>query len=131
MNRNKKRFYRLKKPVKSFVCALCGAPREISIDNRLSGKNYIQIFLISSIVTMLLYPFLEWRGIVVTPIVWAIFDFVVKLLYRKQLPCPHCGFDAAWYCKDVRVAKQKVQEFWENSEHQHLDNSEAQELEAP
>ncbi len=45
-------------------------------------------------------------------IVWAAYEAVHKMLYRKEIPCPHCGFDATWYKRDVRVARKLVKEFW-------------------
>ena len=30
----------------------------------------------------------------------------------KQISCPHCGFDATWYKRDVKVARQLVKDFW-------------------
>lgn len=32
--------------------------------------------------------------------------------YRKEIPCPHCGFDASWYKKDVKVARRLVAAYW-------------------
>ena len=36
--------------------------------------------------------------------------------YRKEIPCPHCGFDASWYKKDVKIARRLVKEFWDKQE---------------
>jgi hypothetical protein len=43
---------------------------------------------------------------------WLGFEATVRLLFKKDLPCPHCGFDASWYKRDVRITRQKVEEFW-------------------
>lgn len=38
-----------------------------------------------------------------------------KMLYRKEIPCPYCGFDATWYRRDVTVANQKVKDYWQQN----------------
>jgi ribosomal protein S14 len=63
------------------------------------------------VVTAALYPWLTWKGIMGLPIIWAIFESTHKSLYRKDLKCPYCGFDPKWYRKDVKLARQKVEEF--------------------
>jgi hypothetical protein len=45
------------------------------------------------------------------PIIWGLFESIHKSLYRKDLKCPYCGFDPKWYKKDVKLARQKVEEF--------------------
>ena len=35
-----------------------------------------------------------------------------KLLYRKEIACPYCGFDATWYRRDVKKANELVKDFW-------------------
>lgn len=44
--------------------------------------------------------------------VWMSFELINKMLYRKDIPCPYCGFDATWYRRDVKIAHKKVQEYW-------------------
>lgn len=39
------------------------------------------------------------------------FESIHSSLYRKELRCPFCGFDPSWYKKDVKFARQKVEEF--------------------
>lgn len=58
-----------------------------------------------------LYPIISWKGLISLPVIWAIFESVHKSLYRKDLQCPYCGFDPKWYKKDVKLARQKVEEF--------------------
>jgi hypothetical protein len=55
-------------------------------------------------------------------IYWFGFEATVRLLFKKDLPCPHCGFDASWYKRDVRVTRQKVEEFWQAKQ---VDNQES------
>lgn len=46
------------------------------------------------------------------PTLWIAFEVVNKILYRKGIPCPYCGFDATWYRRDVKIAHQKVRDYW-------------------
>jgi hypothetical protein len=59
----------------------------------------------------LAFPLIHWKGIAFLPVVWAVFESIHKSLYRKDLACPYCGFDPKWYKKDVKFARQKVEEF--------------------
>jgi len=107
------RVYKLKNPRMEFFCPLCRTKRGFSCSPRLSKKNYLQVFFLSLILTLALYPFLGVRAGVVLFLVWGAMEFSLRVLFKKEIPCPHCGFDATWYKKDVRVARQKVKEFWE------------------
>jgi hypothetical protein len=40
------------------------------------------------------------------------FEGIRRMLFSRQVPCPHCGFDASWYKRDVKVARRLVGEFW-------------------
>lgn len=63
-------------------------------------------------VSACLYPLMELKGIFSFFVVWGAFEAALRVNFRKEVPCPHCGFDASWYKKDVKVARQKVDEFW-------------------
>lgn len=108
-----KRVYRYKNPSKTFFCPLCRTERAVTISPRLTNKNYAQILLTSIVFSALLYPLMEVRSFFVFFVVWAIFELAVRSDFKKQVPCPHCGFDATWYKKDVKVARQLVKDFWE------------------
>ena len=107
------RVYKLKNPRMEFFCPLCRTKRGFSYSPRLTKKNYLQVFFLSLVLTMALYPFLGMRAGVVLFLVWGVMEFSLRVLFKKEIPCPHCGFDAAWYKKDVKIARQKVKEFWE------------------
>jgi hypothetical protein len=77
----------------------------------LSALNYLQILALASALTYLAFPLIQWKGIAFLPFVWILFESIHKSLYRKDLKCPFCGFDPKWYKKDVKFARQKVEEF--------------------
>jgi len=101
----------MKKNTKDCFCALCRSPRKLRYSRYLSSKNYTQIFVLTLVVSAILYPWLEFKGVYSLPIVWGLFESIHKSLYRKDLKCPHCGFDPKWYKKDIKLARQKVEEF--------------------
>lgn len=118
-----KRVYRYKNPSKNFFCPLCRTERAVTISPRLTHKNYAQIFLTSIVFSALLYPLMEVRSFFVFFVVWAIFELAVRSDFKKQVPCPHCGFDATWYKKDVKVARKLVKDFWEQKKSSAESNS--------
>ena len=62
-------------------------------------------------------------------VIWIGAEAVVRLRFKKEIPCPHCGFDATWYKRDVKVAKKLVSQFWQQQEQQKTENSIKQENE--
>lgn len=77
--------------------------------------NYLQIILVSGVVTWLLFPLIGEKSLVTVFVVWMAFELINKMLYRKEIPCPYCGFDATWYKRDVKVAHRKVKEYWQTN----------------
>jgi hypothetical protein len=109
------RFYKVKRPAKKFLCALCSAPREMKYSKSLNLKKYLQIILLSVTASSAAYPFIGVESVFSIFLIWPAFEMVNKFLYRKEIACPYCGFDATWYRRDVRVANQKVKDFWQEN----------------
>lgn len=99
------------KNAKECFCALCRSPRKLRYSRHLSSLNYGQILVLTIVFTAAAYPWLDWKGAISLPVIWGLFESIHKSLYRKDLSCPYCGFDPKWYKKDVRLARQKVEEF--------------------
>lgn len=110
-----KRFYRVKKPVREFLCALCSAPRQMKYSKNLSAFNYAQIALISVVLIWSLSSLMGAKALFMVFPVWLCFELGNKLLYRRELPCPYCGFDPSWYRRDVTVANKMVKNFWQEN----------------
>ena len=106
------RVYKYKNKEHQFFCPLCRTERGISISPRLSRKNYFQILLTSIVFGGFLFPMMGIKSFFIFFVSWAIFELAVRTNYKKQVACPHCGFDATWYKRDVRVARQLVKDFW-------------------
>lgn len=106
------RFYKVKNPKKNFLCALCSAPRQMKYSKNLAGKNFLQIIVLSSFLSWAFFPLMGGKALTLIFPVWMLVELVNKMLYRKEIPCPYCGFDATWYRRDVNIANNKVKAFW-------------------
>lgn len=104
--------YRYKDPKEKFFCPLCKTERAFTVGHRLTLKHYLQIMIVTAFVSLLLYPLMGFEGLFSFFAVWAGFEIGIRASFRKEIPCPHCGFDASWYKKDITVAKKLVDEFW-------------------
>lgn len=108
-----KRVYKVKDAVVEFLCPLCSAPRGLRYRSKLTQKNYVHIIMINLVLGLLLFNLMSFKVIYLFFLVWAAYEAVHKMLYRKEIPCPHCGFDATWYKRDVKIARKLVHEFWD------------------
>ena len=124
------RVYRYKQPFKSFYCPLCRTKRSIIHNFRLTKGNFFQIFLITIVINICVFPFTGAKGLFFIFPVWGIFEFVKRSLFKKEIACPHCGFDASWYKRDVTVAKKIVADFWIKKDGQNSVFKEEEKLEA-
>jgi hypothetical protein len=109
MNLRDRKFFKVKNPNKSF---LCGAPRQMKYNRNLSFKNYLQLTTLAVGLMYFLFPVFGFKTIYLMFVIWVIAEVANKILYRNELPCPYCGFDATWYRRDVKVARRKVEDFW-------------------
>lgn len=106
------RSYKYKKVAMEFFCPLCRSKRAIATGHRLTLLNYGQIVLLTGLVTAVFWSWAGIRGFFsFFPILMA-FEAVRRMLFSRDIPCPHCGFDASWYKRDVNVAKKIVEDFW-------------------
>ena len=104
---------KIDKTKKEVLCALCGTPRVLKQTRHLSAKNYFQLAMTTAFITWLFFGTLGVNGLYSFFFLWAIMEFTKKFLYRKEITCPHCGFDATWYKRDIQYARKKVQTFWD------------------
>ena len=109
-----RRTFRYKNPKMEFFCPLCGTQRAFTINHRLTFLNYMQITVTTAVLSALLWPVAEWRSLFIVFPIWLAFELVRRALFSKEIPCPHCGFDASWYKRDVKMARKKVGQFWDD-----------------
>lgn len=110
-NYNHQTFKKSKSEKTECFCALCRSPRTLRYSRRLKGRHFLQILTLGIVFTASTSPWFDWKGAFALPLIWAIFEGQYKSLYRKDLKCPFCGFDPTWYKKDVKFARQQVEEF--------------------
>lgn len=106
------RVYKYKNKNRNFFCPLCRTERNVTVSPRLTKKNYLQIVLTTIVLGAALFPFFGVESFVIFFAIWGTFELAIRSDYKKQIPCPHCGFDATAYKRDVKVARQQVAEFW-------------------
>jgi len=111
-----KRTYKLKRASYECFCPLCATPRQMKYRKNLQTKQYGQLAFTTAIFTYALFPLIGAKAVFTFFLLWPAFEILNKSLYRKELPCPHCGFDATWYKRDVKVARRLVKEFWDKKE---------------
>lgn len=92
-------------------CALCRTPRQVRYSRQLTALHYAQITLFTVIISWAFFPWLEFKSLGSFFILWAVFEFTQKTLYRRDLKCKSCGFDPTWYKRDVKVARRQVEEY--------------------
>jgi len=107
------RTYKVKNSALDFYCPLCRMERQVSCRVGLSPLNYVQITMVSFVLVTLTFSRMEAIALVWPFLVWASFEIARRLLFKRDVPCPHCGFDATWYKRDVKMARKLVAEFWE------------------
>mgnify|MGYP000978203019 CR=1 FL=1 len=113
-----RRTYKYKNVPVAFFCPLCRTERAITLVPRLTKVNYLQVVLISLALIASLYPWMQLKSAFVFFIVWASFEYAKRLQFKKQVPCPHCGFDATSYKRNVKVAREEVKAFWDSKNNQ-------------
>lgn len=106
------RTFRFKKPALHFFCPLCRTERAITTNHRLSALNYLQVVLLTGFLTAIAFPYAGLKTLAAFFPIWLAFEGVRRILFSREVPCPHCGFDASWYKRDVKVARKRVAEFW-------------------
>jgi hypothetical protein len=113
LNPLENRIYKLKKPAFRFLCPLCRTEREFSTTPRLNRFHFLQITFLTSVTSIVFYPMTGLKILPIFFLYWSLFEIMVRVRFKSEIPCPHCGFDATWYKKDVRIAREKVKQFWE------------------
>lgn len=71
-----------------------------------------RVVITTGIVTLALYPWLSWKGVVSIVPLWAAFEVFYRGRVRAQLACPECGFDPYLYMVDRRKAREAMEVFW-------------------
>ena len=96
-----------------FYCPVCKSDRRVPYRAKPGGfKQISQVFLTTAFLTLLTWPWFEWKGIVAIVPIWTVFEVYYRLSVRSALVCPHCGFDPYLYMVDVQKARSEMDVFW-------------------
>jgi hypothetical protein len=106
--------YRYKKAALRFFCPLCATERAITTHPHVTRKNHLQFLLATVLISMPLYQQMQGFVVVFYFMIWGAFEAIIRAKFRKEVPCPHCGFDASWYKRDVKVTRERVKNFWQD-----------------
>jgi rubredoxin len=96
-----------------FYCPVCKAQRRSFYWPSPRPKHYTQFAVFAAILTGSLWSFFGFKGLFLNIPVWGFFEFFYRARARQSLICPHCGFDPYLYKHDVKLARQKMNRFWE------------------
>ena len=84
-----------------------------SLRKELWGNRLSSVILI----LLLYYPLMKIHSFfvffIIFFVIWAMVELAKRLRFKRDIPCPHCGFDASWYKRDIKVARRLVKEFWD------------------
>jgi 5-bromo-4-chloroindolyl phosphate hydrolysis protein len=69
--------------------------------------------IMAVLLVLALWPFWGEKSFALFVLPFIFGELIHKFWYRKDLVCPHCGFDAAWYLKDIKMARKKISRFHE------------------
>lgn len=94
-----------------FFCPQCRAERRLPGTPRIQARHWIQIALTTGVLTLALYPWLEWKGLVTFVPTWTLFEYIFRTRVRVALACPYCGFDPFLYMRDVKKARSEMVRF--------------------
>ncbi len=107
------RQYKYRNPAMTFYCPLCRTERAITVRPGLKPLHFVQMACVTGFLVWASWSLMGLGSFIWFFIVWGIFEAVLRATFRKEVPCPHCGFDASWYKRDVKVARKLVSDFWE------------------
>jgi|GEM_PF-5763243 len=111
-----KRPFRIKNSRFHFLCPLCASERSLRYSPFLSSSLKFKLAVISLFLFFLTFPLLQERGFILPFLVFSLGFLINRALYKKEIPCPYCGFNALTYKKDVIKAKEEVKVFWQQEQ---------------
>jgi len=95
-----------------FYCPICKAQRRSFYWPTPRKKHYIQLAVFAACLTFALWRWCGIKGFFLNFVVWGLFEFYYRARARQNLICNQCGFDPYLYKYDVKLARQKMDEFW-------------------
>ncbi len=101
-----------KKKYWEFYCPVCKSQRRTFYWPSPRPKHYVALSVFGGILTLGLWNWFEFKSIFLIFPIWGVFEFIYRARARQSLICPNCGFDPYLYKHDVKLARQKIEEFF-------------------
>ena len=103
-----------KKDYWEFYCPICKMQRRSFYWPSPRLRHYFQLIVFVAFMTFALWNWFGVKGMFLGFPAWAVFEFFYRARARQSLICPHCGFDPYLYKFDVKLARKKVEQFFDN-----------------
>jgi hypothetical protein len=96
-----------------FYCPLCKVERRIPYRPKPGGFRQIsQVALTSALITIGLWKWLAWKGILSFLPLWTGFEVIYRSRVRAALICSSCGFDPYLFLSNEEKAKDEIETHW-------------------
>ncbi|MBK7961648.1 MAG: hypothetical protein IPK04_10920 [Bdellovibrionales bacterium] len=99
--------------VKNVYCAFCRSSRRIYTSRGVGAVHLVGGLIWSVIFTMGYFREMDFRGVFVFLVTLGVSEIFLRLRWRMQIVCPHCGFDPVLYLKNPEQAAAHVRVFLE------------------
>jgi hypothetical protein len=95
-----------------FYCPICKKQRRSFYWPSPRLRHYLRFVGFGLFMAGCLWPWCGFKGLFLILPAWALFEFFYRARARQSLICPYCGFDPYIYKHDVKLARQKVEQFF-------------------
>ena len=103
-----------KKKYWEFYCPVCKSQRRTLFWPSPRPRHYLSLVVFISVLVFLLWNWYGLKTLFIGFPIWGGFEFVYRARARQSLICPNCGFDPYLYKHDVKLARQKIEDFFKN-----------------
>lgn len=99
-----------------FYCPICKRERRSFYWPTPRTRHYVALAITGLVLTAALWNWFSFKGAFLIFPIWGAFEFIYRMKARDSLICPHCGFDPYLYKYDVKLARDRVAQFFANKE---------------
>jgi hypothetical protein len=102
-----------RRPFWVFFCPICKSERRSFYWPSPRPRHYAMVAVAGAVLAGGVWPWTGFKGLFLALPLWAAFEFIYRAKARQSLVCPSCGFDPYLYKHDVKLARKKVEQFFE------------------
>ncbi len=99
--------------LKTVYCAFCRSSRRVYSNRGVTLGHLVGGLIWAVIFTYGYFRELDFRGVFIFLVILAVSEIFLRIRWRLQIVCPHCGFDPVLYLKDPEMAATRVRVFLE------------------